>query len=186
MVPVTSLVVPILLAAVLVFLASSLIHMVLGWHKADFTRFKDEDGVMEALRRFAPAPGDYLLPCPTSSASLKDPAFIEKMTKGPVAVLTVRPSGPPAMGAQLGLWFGYCVVVGIFAAYIAGRALAPGAHYLQVFRFAGCAAFMGYALALVQNSIWWGRNWGMTLRSMVDGLVYALLTAGAFGWLWPR
>jgi hypothetical protein len=186
MVPVTSLLLPILVAAVLVFLVSSLIHMVLPWHKGDMRRVKDEDAVMDALRRFSLEPGDYMLPCPTSASSLKDPAFLDKMTKGPVAILTVRRSGPPAMGGQLAMWFAYAVIVGVFAAYIAGRALPPGAHYLQVFRFAGCAAFMGYSLALLQNSIWWSRNWGMTIRSMIDGLVYGLLTAGTFGWLWPR
>jgi hypothetical protein len=186
MVPITSLLVPVLVAAVLVFLTSSVIHMLLPWHKGDLKRFADEDAVADALRRFSIPPGDYLLPCPTSASSLKDPAFIDRMTKGPVAVVTVRPNGPPAMGAQLGLWFVYAVIVGVFAAYIAGRALGPGAHYLQVFRFAGCSAFMGYSLALMQNSIWWSRNWGMTLKTMIDGLVYALLTAGTFGWLWPR
>jgi hypothetical protein len=34
-------------------------------------------------------------------------------------------------------------------------------------------------------SIWYHRSWGTTLRYTVDGLVYALLTAGIFGWLWP-
>jgi len=45
--------------------------------------------------------------------------------------------------------------------------------------------FGGYALALLQNSIWYKRAWNFTLKSMADGLVYALLTAGTFGWLWP-
>jgi hypothetical protein len=90
------------------------------------------------------------------------------------------------MGTSLALWFIYCIVVSVIAAYIAGRALGPGAEYLSVFRFAGTTAFVGYALALPQNSIWYKRNWGATMRSMVDGLVYGLLTAGAFGWLWPR
>ena len=83
------------------------------------------------------------------------------------------------------MWFLYCMVVGVFAAYIAGHALGPGAHYLGVFRFAGCTAFVGYALALLQNSIWYKKAWGATLKSMFDGFVYALLTAGVFGWLWP-
>ena len=66
------------------------------------------------------------------------------------------------------------------------RALGPGAHYLSVFRFAGTVAFAGYSLGLLQNSIWYKRNWGTTARGMIDGLVYGLLTAGVFGWLWPR
>jgi hypothetical protein len=90
------------------------------------------------------------------------------------------------MGLSLTLWFLYCIVMGVFAAYVSGRALGPGAHYLSVFRFAGCTAFAGYALALWQNSIWYKRAWTTTLKSTFDGLVYALLTAGTFGWLWPR
>ena len=116
---------------------------------------------------------------------MRTPEFIEKTTKGPVAFLTVMKSGPPAMGGSLVQWFIYCVVVGMFAAYITGRALGPDAQYLAVFRFAGCTAFVGYALALLQNSIWYKRNWSATLKSMFDGLVYALVTAGTFGWLWP-
>jgi len=89
------------------------------------------------------------------------------------------------MGKSLVLWFLYCLLIGLFAAYLAGRALGPGAHYLSVFRFVGAAAFGGYALALLQNSIWYKRAWASTLKSMMDGFIYALLTAGIFGWLWP-
>jgi hypothetical protein len=78
------------------------------------------------------------------------------------------------------------LVVNVFAAYVTGRALGPGAEYLEVFRFVGATTFAGYALALWQNSIWYSKAWGTTLRSTVDGLVYALLSAGVFGWLWPR
>jgi hypothetical protein len=80
----------------------------------------------------------------------------------------------------------YCILVSVFAAYLTGRAVGPGTEYLEVFRFAGTTAFAGYSLALLQNSIWWRKNWGTTLRSMLDGLIYGLLTAGVFGWLWPR
>jgi uncharacterized membrane protein (DUF4010 family) len=117
------------------------------------------------------------------------PAFVEKMQKGPVMFATVMPavpSGRPSMGAQLAWWFVYCLVVGVFAAYVAGRALGPGAHYLAVFRFAGATAFVGYSLALWQNTIWYKRNPVSTLKANIDGLIYGLLTAGTFGWLWPR
>ena len=113
------------------------------------------------------------------------PEFIEKTAKGPVAFVTVMPSGVPSMTGSLIQWFLYSVLVGIGAAYVAGRAVGPGADYLEVFRFAGCAAFLGYAMALLQNSIWYKRNWSATLKSMFDGFIYALLTAGTFGWLWP-
>ncbi len=185
MVSVLSLWLPILLSAVIVFLVSSLIHMVLGYHRTDFRKVPAEDDVMSALREFGIPPGDYVLPCAGSSKEMGSPEFIEKATKGPVAFMTVIPSGPPAMGKSLAQWFVYCVVVGIFAAYIGGRAVGPTDDYLQVFRFTGCTAFVGYALALWQSSIWYKRAWSSTLKSTFDGLVYALLTAGTFGWLWP-
>jgi hypothetical protein len=89
------------------------------------------------------------------------------------------------MASALIQWFLYSVVIGIFAAYITSRALGPGAPYIEVFRFVETAAFMGYALALAQASIWYRKSWSTTLKSMFDGLIYALLTAGVFGWLWP-
>lgn len=186
MVEITSLWLPILLAAVIVFVVSSIIHMVIRYHRSDFGKLPDEDGVMDAFRTFNIPPGDYQMPCAGGPEGMKSPEFIEKMKKGPVATMTVLPSGGPSIGKSLIMWFLYSVVVGIFAAYIASRVLKTGAHYLEVFRYVGCVAFAGYSLALLQNSIWLGRSWITTLKSMFDGLVYALLTAGTFGWLWPK
>jgi len=186
MVSIVSLWMPIFLSAILVFVVSSIIHMVLGYHNNDFKKLPDENGVMEALRKFSLPPGEYVFPYAGSTKALADPAFIEKMKKGPVAFTTVMESGPPSMVKNLILWFLYSVIVGVFAAYVAGRALGPGSPYLAVFRFAGVTAFIGYSLALLQNSIWYKRAWSTTLMSVFDGLVYALVTAGAFGWLWPR
>jgi hypothetical protein len=28
--------------------------------------------------------------------------------------------------------------------------------------------------------------WSIVLKESFDGLIYSLLTAGTFGWLWPR
>jgi hypothetical protein len=90
------------------------------------------------------------------------------------------------MSRSLVGWFLYSLVIGVFAAYVAGRALPAGAPYLAVFRFAGVSAFLGYALALWQMPIWYGRSSVTTLKASVDGLVYALVTGGVFGWLWPH
>ncbi len=186
MVPVMSLWLPILLSAVIVFVASSIIHMMLPYHKSDYRKVPAQDDVMEALRKFNIAPGDYMLPRADSMKEMKEPAFVEKMKKGPVAVMTVMSSGQWSMGPSLTQWFIYCLVVGVFAAYVAGRAAGAGAPYLAVFRFAGVTAFTCYALALWQDSIWYKRAWSTTLKHTFDSLVYALLTAGTFGWLWPR
>ena len=186
MVPMTSLWLPILLSAVIVFVASSLMHMVLRYHRKDYDRLPKEDEVLAALRNAGVPPGDYLFPWAGSPAAMKDPVYVEKRKRGPAGLVTVMKGGMPSMGPYLAKWFVFCAVVGVLAAYIAGRALAPGASYLEVFRFAGCTAFIAYSVALWQNSIWYGRRWSTTLKSNVDGLVYGLLTAGVFGWLWPK
>lgn len=184
MVPLASLWLPILLSAVVVFVASSLLHMVLTYHNSDFARLPNEDAVADALR--AVPVGDYMIPHAASAAERKEPAFQEKMKRGPVAVMTVMGTDVQKMFMRsLAFWFVYAIVVSVFGAYIGGRALGPGAEYLDVFRFVGTTTFLGYALASAQNSIWWGRKWSATFKSMVDGLIYALLTAGIFGWLWP-
>jgi hypothetical protein len=186
MVPIVSLWLPILLSAVLVFVASSLIHMVLPWHKNDYPKVPNEEALRDALRPLSIPPGDYMVPRPSGREELRDPKFTQKINEGPNLILTVLPTGPWSMGQQLGLWFGYAVVVSLFAAYITGRALPPGSPYMQVFRFAGTTAFLGYVPALWQMSIWYRRAWSTTAKATVDGLIYALLTAGTFGWLWPR
>ncbi len=177
---------PILLSAVVVFVASSLIHMLTPWHKSDYPKMPNEDKVMDALRALAIPPGDYLIPCASSRQEMRSPEFIEKRKKGPVVMMTVWPAGEVGMARYLVLWFLYALVVGIFVGYVAGRALHPGDEYLHVFRFAGVTAFLGYSLALWQMSIWYHRSWLTTVKSTVDGLIYALLTAGVFGWLWPQ
>ncbi len=117
--------------------------------------------------------------------AFSDPAFQAKWKKGPVASLTVLPSGTNFMGAQLAQWFVYAAVVAFFAGYVASRTLGPGADYLMVFRVVATTAFMGYALGLWQMKIWYQRSVTTTLKSTFDGLLYGCLTGGAFGWLWP-
>lgn len=177
---------PILLSSVIVFVVSSVIHMALPWHKNEYPKVPNEDKVMDALRPFAIPPGDYMIPRPSNQESMRSPEFTAKLKKGPVMILTVLPNGPTPMGTNLVLWFFYSAVVGLFAAYVTGRALSAGANYLHVFRFVGTVAFMGYSVALWQMSIWYRRAWSTTIKATVDGLIYALLTAGIFGWLWPR
>ncbi len=186
MVSIVSLWLPILLSAVFVFVLSTVMHMVLPLHRNDMGKVPAEDEVMEALRKFNIPPGDYMIPCAGSPEAMRQPAFIEKMKRGPVMWFTLVKSGPPTMGPFLVQWFIYLLVVGVFVAYITGRAVGPGTPYLQVFRFAGATSFIAYTLALWQDSIWYRRKWSTTIKYAVDGLVFALFTAGTFGWLWPK
>ena len=185
MVPVLALTVPILVSAVVVFLASFVVHTVLTYHAGDYRKLPSQDEVQDALRRFDIPPGDYMLPRPDSMKDMGSPEFKAKRDKGPVLLATVI-KGPFTMGPALLQWFIYCVVVEVFAAYLAGRAHGAGTPYLAVFRTAGTVAFCGFALAQWQETIWHHRAVGTTIRNTFDGLVYALLSAGVFGWLWPH
>ena len=186
MTPLASLWLPLLVSAVIVFIASSVIHMASPWHKSDYPKYADEERVLDALRPLAIPPGDYFMPRSSGMEEMRSPAFQDKLKRGPFVLMTVFPNGPVNMGRSLGLWFVYLLVVALFSGYVAGRALPPGTVYLQVFRFVGTVAFVGFALALWQMSIWYRRAWTTTIKSTVDGLIYAGLMAGTFGWLWPR
>ena len=177
---------PIVLSAVAAFIVSSVIHMMSPWHKGDYATVPDQDAVMDALRPFAIPPNDYMLPRAGGMAEMKSPAFLEKMNKGPVIIMTVRPNGMWGMGGALTKWFLYLLIVDAFAAYIAGRALPPGAEFLPVFRFVATAAFLGCSAALWQMNIWYHRKLSTTITSSIDGLIYALIAGAIFGHFWPR
>lgn len=186
MVSLASLWLPILLSAVAVFVASSIIHMALDYHRQDFQSVPNEAAALDALRALNLPPGDYALPRPASMAELKDPAFIERMTRGPVVIMTVAPSGVMQMGGLLTRWFVFGIVVALFAAYVASSTLQSGTPYLAVFRVTGTVSFVCYGMALWHVSIWYHKAVSTTVRYNLDALIYALLTAGLFGWLWPR
>ena len=186
MISMVSLWLPILLSAVVVFVLSALIHMVLRYHANDLHKLPDEDAVANALRQWNIPSGDYVLPRPSSMKEMRSPEFDEKVKRGPGALLTVWGGGKSSMTANLIQWFLYSLLVSIFAAYISSRALQTGAPYLSVFRFAGATAFFCYAIGGWQDSIWYKRAWSTTMKNTLDGLIYALFTAGMFGWLWPR
>jgi hypothetical protein len=186
MVELSSLWFPIILSAVVVFIISTFIHMVLPWHKGEYPKMPNEEKVMDALRPLNIPPGDYMVPRAQSMEEMKSTEYKDKLAKGPVMVVTVLPNGQMNMGKSLFFWFLYSLVVSFFAAYVAGRALTPEATYLQVFRFVGVTSFIGYSLALWQLSIWYNRSLATTIKANIDGFIYALFTAGVFGWLWPR
>jgi hypothetical protein len=176
---------PTLLAAVIVFVASSIMHTLLPYHRSDYQKLPDEDKVLPVLRGAGLKRGLYIFPFATHK-EMKSPAAIEKYNQGPVGMMTIAPNGPPVMPKFLGLWFGYCLLVSFFVAYLAAHTVAPGAYYLRVFRVVGTAAFLAYGLGHLSDGIWKNQTFSFTIKEVIDGLVYALLTAGTFGWLWPR
>jgi len=186
MVSIGALWLPILLSAVIVFVASSILHMMLPYHRSDYRRLPDEDRVLDALRTAAVTPGRvYHFPY-TTHKEMKSPAAIERFKRGPVGLLTVIRSGPPAMGKYLGLWFAFCLLMSIVVGCFTAVTHSPGADHHEIFHFAGVTAFVGYGIGQLPDSIWKGQTWGVTLKHVFDGLIYALLTAETFALLWPK
>jgi hypothetical protein len=185
MVPLSALWLPIVLSAVIVFIASSILHMVLPYHRSDYHQLPDEDKLLAFLRPYNLKRGIYVFPYYLPK-DMKSPASIEKYKQGPVGFVTIVPSGPPAMPKLLAQWFLFCLLVGFFVAYLAGHTVPAGAHYLAVFRVVGTAGFLAYGLGNLTNGIWRGHTWSATIKEVIDGLVYGLLMGGVFGWLWPR
>jgi len=177
---------PILLSAVSVFAASSLIHMVLKWHASDYNALKHEDEIRAAIRKANPAPGQYVLPHCADMKDMEKPELQAKYVEGPVGILVVSPNGLPAIGSALGKWFVFSALVAFMAAYLASRTLAPGTHYLQVFRVVGAASFLAYGFGSIPQAIWMGKPWSSVAKDLADALIYGLLSGGVFGWLWPR
>jgi hypothetical protein len=176
---------PILLSAVFVFIASSIIHMVLPYHKSSYRKLADEDKVRAAIRASNPSPGMYNFPFCTQK-DMNSEEMKAKFTEGPVGHLILLPNGPVFLPKFLFQWFLFCILVGVFVAYLAAHVVAPGTPYRHVFRVVGTAAFLAYGVGGLSNGIWKGYTWKMVLLEAFDGLIYAGLTAGTFGWLWPH
>lgn len=172
---------PILVSAAFVFIASAAVWMAMPWHKNHFSKTADEEAVRGALK--GSAPGFYMLPYCGDPRGLEDPEMKQKYLDGPQAFITVVANGLPRMGSKMILSFLYYVVVGVICAYFVSRTASADMDYLAVFRVAGTVAWVAYGVAYIQDSIWFGRPWSMTAKSLLDALIYALLTGGVFGWL---
>lgn len=179
----TALWLPIVLSAVAVFIASSLIWTVLQYHESDWRALGDEEQARAALR--GTAPGQYSLPHAAGAKARQDETWQAKFREGPAAMIIVVPHGSLAMGKQLSSWLVYTLVISTLIAYVAGTMLPPGTEYLKVFQVVGTVAALAYAGNAATGSIWFGHSWSRTVKDVIDGLVYGLLTAGIFGWLWP-
>ncbi len=176
---------PILASAVLVFVASSVIHMALQIHRKDYGQLPDEDQVLDAMRSAAVGRGHYVFPYASCFEEMQSDEMSAKYQSGPVGFMTVLDPGPMQMGKSLVQWFLFTIVISIFIAYLTGMVYKAGTDSSQIFRFTATLGLLGYAMSYVQDSIWKGMKWSITAKFLFDGLVYALVTGATFAWLWP-
>lgn len=186
MVPLASLWLPITVSAVTVFLASWIAHMFLPFHRRDFNKLPEEDVVLDALRSMNVPSGQYLAPFANTSAQMRLPDYVEKRKRGPAFFLTLATGPDPGMGKPLTQWFIYLLTISLLTAYLAKEVISVGAPYMAVFEFVVLVSLMAYAVGHPHHSIWYRQQWRTTVVYLFDGLIYSLLTAGIFGWLWPR
>lgn len=183
MVAIGSLWTAIIVAAVLVFLASTLVWMVLPHHKKEFKAVPNEEGARAALANLSP--GQYNIPHMEKRSDADTPEGKKKFEEGPNILMNVLPRGVPKMGKQLLVWFIYCIVTGIVVAYVTGRTVPAGAEYLTVYRVAGTTAWLAFGWGVIPEAIFFGRPWSAVIKHLADAFFYALMVGGAFGWLWP-
>jgi hypothetical protein len=177
---------PILLSGVLVFIVSSIIHMVFKYHNSDYKSLPGEDQILSSLHENGVEPGMYSFPHCTDMKQMCEPDMVAKCEKGPVGFMLVGPSGAPAMGKPLTFWFLYTLLVGVFVAYLAYFAMGRGGEYMDVFRFTSTTAFIAYGLGYITNGIWMHVPWNSVWKHIFDALIFGLCTAGVFAWLWPE
>jgi hypothetical protein len=180
-----SLLLPIVVSAVAVFVLTLIIHMT-PWHRSDYIRLPDEDGVMKVLRPLNIPPNDYMVPHPGSGEYMRSPEYDAKRAAGPVMIVTVAPSGPWNIGKMMGLWLLFAVTVSASMACVVGTIVPPGGNRHAVFHHVGVITFLTYAMGAVPLSIWYHRKWSTTLKTAVDSLLYALATGWIFAMMWPQ
>jgi hypothetical protein len=185
MTPFVSLLLPIVVSAVAVFVLTLVIHMT-PWHKPDYVRLPDEDGVMGALRPFNIPPDDYAAPHPGTGEYMKSPEYDARRAGGPVMFMTVLPSGPWNIGKIMGAWFLFTVIVAASVAAVVGTVVPPGASRHAVFHHIAIITFLIYALGPVPMSIWYNRKWSTTFKNLLDSLLCALATGWIFSMMWPK
>jgi hypothetical protein len=177
---------PIIAAAVAVFVMSSLIHMVFKWHNSEYRKLPNEEEARAALRSSAGSPGIYFVPHMSHHKEMENPQIRQKFVDGPVAMITMRRAGVPGMGGALGQWFALNVVVAAVAAYLACHALPAGASFLAVARYVSLVTFVAYGVGAISSGIWMGKPWSAVLKELLDAFLYGLVSACAFGFLWPK
>jgi hypothetical protein len=184
MTPLVQLWLPVLVSAVVVFVASFLAWMVLPHHKKDIKTLPDEKALTDHLRKLNLPPGTYMWPGCQPGQDMKSEEYCARYNAGPWGTMNVV-GRKPSFARNLVLTFLLYIVVSIFVGYVTSLAREPGASFLPVFRLAGATAVLGYCAGSIPGAIFTGKPGRFVLTDFIDGVVYGLLTGVMFGLFWP-
>jgi hypothetical protein len=177
---------PIVLSGIGIFVASSVIHMLLKWHSAEYGQIGNEDAVRVAINAGQPKPGQYMLPYCTDPKQFGEPDMKRKLQEGPVGIIVLKPPGMFAMGPMLLQWFVYVTALSFVVGYLAAHSLGAGAPFLHVFRLVWTVAYLAFLCGSIQNAIWMGKPWKHVMTDALDAAIYGAVSGALFGWLWPH
>jgi len=185
MTPIASLMLPILVAAVAVFILSTVVQSLMPWHKRDFGNVPDDDTFLNVIRQLDIPPGDYMVPSPRLPSGARNPDFVEKWAKGPSVTMTVIPPSA-SMGRYMGQWFAFTLLVAAIAGWVTRMAVGPAGGDHAIFHYGAIITFLSYSLGAWPLSIWYHRKWSTAFKGAFDAIVYGAATGLVFTWLWPR
>ena len=186
MTPFMSLLLPIVLASVAVFILSTIIHMAMPWHKSDYGNVPNDDAAIAAIQSLNLAPGDYAVPNPRLPGGGKNPNFIAHFERGPAFHMTVIPPGGMHMGKYMGPWFGFMLLISAIAGWVTGSIVAPGGNPHAVFHFSAIITACSYGFGTWPLSVWYHRKWSTAFKETFDAILYGLATGAVFMWMWPK
>lgn len=189
---------PIVVSTAAVWMASFLAWMVVGHHKNDWKEVPNEHEFIETVKRMGISPGSYGFPdfrrCAGMSKEQKHAKW-EEMQKSPMGLLRVW--GRISMGRNMLLTALVYLAVSVLIAYLGWNALPHGGmsvgelavsvrpNFAKVMQVLGTAGILAYCFAGLPNDIWFQRSGREVLTSLIDGVVFGLITGAVFGWLWP-
>jgi len=175
---------PILVATVACFLASSVIWMVLPHHKPDIQALPDEDAFNAAVGPLGIKPGFYMFPNCHGKEDMKSDAFKARWKAGPWGTINVL-GAQPNFGKNLAVTFVEMLFISVVVAYLA--AMHPDwTGQKDLLRVTATCAFLGYVLGGFSGAAFLGTPTRFILTNVFDALVYTAVTAASFVFLWPE
>ncbi|MFO0935727.1 MAG: hypothetical protein U0798_04315 [Gemmataceae bacterium] len=176
----SSLVLPIVISGVALFIASFVSWMVLHLHNEDWKKFPNEDAVMSAVGANA-AEGNYMVPGMTHRSEMMTPEFQQKFKTGPRFTMTILPM--TNMGRNLGLTFVYFLAISFTLGYLGSIAFQPGASFMNVFRFIFTASLPMFLAGYLAHSIWFRIR---VVGHIIESIAYAVIVGLIFAGMWPK